>query len=213
MVFIASLHNSHVSCFDLESKQRCHVDRSHASLALVTHQQLVVVSAMEVPVAGGVSQGAPSTEVVDVGPQLGDRAWGLSQDLVVHGIGAGVLRSAALGDAASAPRPLSTFSPGVPGLYMSGFFSSLPLPINWRWVEDEAESTCLQVAIAERLLHEMLASAHRNILRPIWVSLKRGAKSCPHSNGFLRAFSSLPCFCFHNFYVGVAWMCLLCWRS
>jgi hypothetical protein len=67
--------------------------------------------------------------------------------------------------------------------------------INWRSVGDEAESVCLQVAAMERLLHEMLASVHQNILHPIWVSLKRET-SCPHSSGSLCALSSLQCFVF-----------------
>jgi hypothetical protein len=58
-------------------------------------------------------------------------------------------------------------------------------------VEDEAEFVCLQVITAERLLHEMLASVHQNILRLIRVSVKRGTKSCPHSHGLLHAFSFL----------------------
>jgi hypothetical protein len=111
----------------------------------------------------------------------------------MRGAGAGVPRSAAPGDAAPAPRSSSTMGPGISGLYLRGSPSSLPLPINLRWVWDEVESECLQVIVVERLLHETLASVHRNILRLIRVSLKREAKSCSHSNGFLHTLSFLPC--------------------
>jgi hypothetical protein len=43
----------------------------------------------------------------------------------------------------------------------------LPLPIDWRWVEDKAEFMCSQVAITERLLHETLALVGCNIRSPI----------------------------------------------
>jgi hypothetical protein len=46
----------------------------------------------------------------------------------------------------------------------------------------------------ERLLHEMLVSIHWNILRLVWVSLKRETKPCLHSHGLLHAFSFLLCF-------------------
>jgi hypothetical protein len=36
----------------------------------------------------------------------------------------------------------------------------------------EAESMCLQVTTAERLLHEMLTSVHQNIFLSIRVSLR-----------------------------------------
>jgi hypothetical protein len=211
MVLIALLHHSRFSCFDPESKQRCHDNMSRTLSALVAHRWPIVASEMEVPGAGSIPQGAASAEVADVGPRLGGRAWGLSQDLVVHGSDVGIPRSVALGDAASALGPSSTFSAGVSGLYLSGSFDSPPPPINWRRVEDEAEFECLQVVTTERLLHETLASVHQNILRPVWVSLKTGAKSCSHSNGSLHSFSSLLGFCFRSFYLGAARMCLRCW--
>jgi hypothetical protein len=112
----------------------------------------------------------------------------------VCGTGVGVPRSAAPGDAAPTLRVLEYRESRVSRLYFSGSPDPPPLPINWRWVEDEAESTCSQVTAAERLLHKTLASIHRNILHPIRVSLKRETKPCPHSHGLLHAFSFLLCF-------------------
>jgi hypothetical protein len=54
----------------------------------------------------------------------------------------------------------------------------------------------------ERLLHETLASVHRNIMRPIWVSLKRETKFFPYSNDFLHAFSFFLCFDPTSFILG-----------
>jgi hypothetical protein len=68
-------------------------------------------------------------------------------------------------------------------------------------VEDKAEFVCSEVAALERLLHETLASVHRNILRPFQVSLKREIKSCLHSHGLLHALIS-PMFCFHSSCLG-----------
>jgi hypothetical protein len=128
MVLIALLHLSRFSCFDPESKQQCHDNMSHTLSAPVTHRRPTVASETEVPGAGSIPQGAASAEVADVGPRLGGRAWGLSQDLVVHGSDVGIPGSAALGDATSALRPSSTFSAGVSGLYLSGSFDSPPHP-------------------------------------------------------------------------------------
>jgi hypothetical protein len=60
---------------------------------------------------------------------------------------------------------------------------------------DEVDDAWSHVVTAERLLHEMLATMHQNILHPIWVSLKRET-SCPQFSGFLRALSSLRYFVF-----------------
>jgi hypothetical protein len=56
--------------------------------------------------------------------------------------GASVPRSAALGDADLATRPSSTVSLRVSRLCLPHSSSSLPLPIHWWRVEDEAESVC-----------------------------------------------------------------------
>jgi hypothetical protein len=58
------------------------------------------------------------------------------------------------------------------GLCLLGSPSFSAPPIHWRWVGVEAESMCLQVTTAERLLHEMLTSVHQNIFLPIRVSLR-----------------------------------------
>jgi hypothetical protein len=113
---------------------------------------------------------------------------------VVHDTGAGVAGSATPGYAALAPRPSSIVSLMVSGLCLPGSPGSLPPPISWKRVEDEAKFIFSYVATVERLLHETLASVHRNILCLIQVSLERETKSCPHSTGFLHAFSFLLCF-------------------
>jgi hypothetical protein len=61
---------------------------------------------------------------------------------VVCGAGAGVFRSAAPRDAAPSPRSSSTMNLGVFGLYLLSSLGSPPPPINYRWVEDDAESAC-----------------------------------------------------------------------
>jgi hypothetical protein len=52
-------------------------------------------------------------------------------------------------------------------LYLSDSSYSASPPINWRWVESEAELACSQVTTAKRLLHQIVASVHRNILRSV----------------------------------------------
>jgi hypothetical protein len=58
--------------------------------------------------ADGLSQGASCIEVSGAGPQLGDGAKGLLQDLVKRDTGIDVLKSAAPGDAAPALGCLGT---------------------------------------------------------------------------------------------------------
>jgi hypothetical protein len=154
-------------------------------LVLITHQRPVVALAMEVP------HGAVGAKAADASTWLGDSARSLLQDLVVCDTDASIAGSAAPGGAALAPGSSSTVSPGVSRLYFPGSPGSPPLPINWRRVEDEAESVCSQVAATERFLHEMLASVHQKILCPVWVSLKGEIKSYPLSHGLLHAFSFL----------------------
>jgi hypothetical protein len=103
----------------------------------------VVALAIEVLGTGGAPQGAAGIEVVDVGPRLGDNTEKLSQDLAVRDTGAGVLRSAASGVATPAPGSSGTVGLRVSRSYLLGSPGSSSLPINYRWVEDEAESTCL----------------------------------------------------------------------
>jgi hypothetical protein len=122
---------------------------------------------MEVPGAGGAPQGVTDVEVADAGPWLGGSARSLSHDLVVRGTGAGIPESATLGDEAPAPGSSSVMGPGISGLYLPSSPGSPPPPINWRRVGDEVESVYSQVTTVERLLHEMMASVHWNIMRPI----------------------------------------------
>jgi hypothetical protein len=133
----------------------------------------MMVSVSEVPSASGTLQGTTSQDVVGAGPRLGDDAGSLLRDLVVHDAGAGVFRSATLGDVAPALWSSRTGGPGMSGLCLSDPPGFSPLPINRRRVGDDAESACSQVAVAERLLHEMLSSVHQNILCLIRVSLGR----------------------------------------
>jgi hypothetical protein len=102
----------------------------------------VVASATEVLGASGAPQGVADTEVADTGPRLGDKARSLLQDLVVRDAGVGIPESATPGDATPAPGSLSTVSPWVSGLYLPDSPGAPPPPINWRRVEDEAESAC-----------------------------------------------------------------------
>jgi hypothetical protein len=46
----------------------------------------------------------------------------------------------------------------------------------------------------ERWLHKMLASVEQNILRLIWVSLKKERKTCMYTFSFLQALSPPPTF-------------------
>jgi hypothetical protein len=55
---------------------------------------------------------------------------------------------------------------------------------------------CSQIADAERLLHERLASVGRDILHLIWVSLKKERKVCLCASSFLRVRLVPPVFVF-----------------
>jgi hypothetical protein len=105
--------------------------------------------ATEVPGAGGALQGLIDTKMA----------------------GAGISRDAALGDATLELGSLGAMSLGLPRQYLPCSPSSVSSPINWRWVENDVKSACSQDDTAERLLHEALASVHRNILHPVRVSL------------------------------------------
>jgi hypothetical protein len=63
--------------------------------------------------ASGTSQGAASVDVEGTGIQLGDDAGNLLQDLVMRGAEAGVLESAAPGDATLAPRSMGVVGQGI----------------------------------------------------------------------------------------------------
>jgi hypothetical protein len=77
-------------------------------------------------------------------------------------------------------------APGVSELLLLVAPGFLPSPIDWRQVKDNTMFTCSQVTDADRLLHETLASIGRDILRSIWVSLKKERKVCMCAFGFLR---------------------------
>jgi hypothetical protein len=107
-----------------------------------------------------------------VGPQPGDDARGSLQGFVMRDTCIGVPKVAAPGDTTPAPISLPRLPPP-------------PLPIAWRWMEDDTELACSQLANAGRLLHDTLASFGWNILRLIWVSLKKEKKVCLCASGFL----------------------------
>jgi hypothetical protein len=139
----------------------------------------------------GTSLGAVGVEVDGAGPRPCDDTRGLLRDLVMRGTSLGMPRSTTLGDATPAPRSSSAVGPGVARLLLLGSSSFPPLPINWRWVEDNIEFACSQVAIAERLLHEMLASVGRSILLPTQGSLKQNERNVYRcTSGFIRVLSS-----------------------
>jgi hypothetical protein len=92
---------------------------------------------------------------------------------------ADIFGSVALGDIASAPGSSGAMRPGLLRPYLLGSLGSAPLSINWRRVENEAESVCSRVVTTERLLHEALGSIHHNILHLVQVSLWKEAKIQP----------------------------------
>jgi hypothetical protein len=87
------------------------------------------------------------------------RRWHSARRVGTEMDGVRVSDSAAPGDVALALGSLGGMSPGLLKPYLPGSPSSMPTPINWRRVENVAEPACLQVATAERLLHEALYSS------------------------------------------------------
>jgi hypothetical protein len=61
--------------------------------------------------------------------------------------------------------------------YLPSSSDSVSPPVNWGWMESEVELACLQVTTVEWLLRQTLVSVHRNILRPVQVSLRKKKKS------------------------------------
>jgi hypothetical protein len=99
---------------------------------------------------------------------------GLVQDLVSSSDSIDVPGSASSSDAAPAPESSGTVGPRVSVLSLLSSFVFPPPRIDCRWVGDEAESMCSQVAAVEMLLHKTLASVGWNILHLIQVSLQKG---------------------------------------
>jgi hypothetical protein len=69
----------------------------------------------------------------------------------------------------------------MPEVYAVTWWCMVPVPVrtgspslsvNWGQVEDSVEQACSQVVAMKRLLRETLAMVSRDILHPIWVSLK-----------------------------------------
>jgi hypothetical protein len=123
-----------------------------------------------------------------------DDIGGSLHDLVMHGTGLHMPKSATPSDTIPALGSSGAIGSGVAGLPLPGSPSSLPLPIDWRRVEDDAEFTCSQVTITKSLLHEMLALVGQNLVHLIWVSLKKDRNVCLCASGLLRVLSSPPIF-------------------
>jgi hypothetical protein len=81
--------------------------------------------------------------------------------------------------------PSGTVGLRISELLLPGYPDFPALPINWWWVEVNAEFVCSLVTTVERLLPETLTSVSRNILRPIRISLKKERKTCLCASGFL----------------------------
>jgi hypothetical protein len=107
--------------------------RSRTLLVSVIRWQpaVSVALAMEVPGIGGAPRGIVGTKMS----------------------GASILRNSAPAGAASAPVSSGVKHPELPRLYLTNSFDSASPPINWRWVESEAELACSLVTTGERLLH------------------------------------------------------------
>jgi hypothetical protein len=109
-------------------------------------------------------------------PQPGDSVGSPCHDLVVHGVGTSTLGLTTLSGAVLALESSGAVGPRIAGLLLLGSPRPLSPPINWGHVEDSAEQACSQVVTVGRLLWKMLAAVDRDILHPIWVSLKERGK-------------------------------------
>jgi hypothetical protein len=74
------------------------------------------------------------------------------------------------GDAVSALGSLGVVDPWVAELGLSGYTDSLPPPVSWGQLENNAELACSRVPVVDRLQWEVMAMVGRDILHPIWVS-------------------------------------------
>jgi hypothetical protein len=113
-------------------------------------------------------------------------------------VSASVAGSAALGDVVPALGPLGVMSLELLGPSQPSSLGSASSPISWRRVQNEAELACSQVTTVERILHDTLASVHRNILRSTQVSLRKRKTTDPVSTRsvFLHAHLPSPCIWF-----------------
>jgi hypothetical protein len=114
----------------------------------------------------------------------------------------GVPGCTAPGDPSPAPGSLGAVGPGVSDLLLLGSLGLPPSCIEWRRVEGDAELGYSPVADVEKLLHDTLASISQNILRPLWVSLKKVKKVCLCTPGSLRVPSLPPIFASATFVTG-----------
>jgi hypothetical protein len=153
-----------------------------------------VPEVLKAPSADGTSPGTVSIEVDGTSPRPGDDARGLLLDWVTRGTGISASASAALSDATPAPESLGAVGSGVSWLLLPGSPSLLPPPIDWRPVEDSATFACSQVTDTERMLQETMASVCRDILHPIWDSLKKERKLCVSVSCFLQVSLVPPVF-------------------
>jgi hypothetical protein len=144
----------------------------------------------EAPGANGALLGTISIDADRASSRSADDTEGSLHDLVTQCAGHGMPQSTVLGDVVPAPGFSGVVVPGVAGLPLAGSPSFPAPPIDGRQVEGDAEFACLQVAAAERLLHEMLVSVGRNLLHPIRVSLKKERNVCLCAYGLLRVQAS-----------------------
>jgi hypothetical protein len=72
----------------------------------------------------------------------GESTENLPRDLVVCSASGGIYGTVAPDDTVVAHESSSTIGQSVSGLYMLDSPSCSSQPINWRWVENEAESVC-----------------------------------------------------------------------
>jgi hypothetical protein len=85
-------------------------------------------------------------------PRPGDAAKGLLHSLLLCGTDFGMPGRTTPGYVIPTPESSGVAGPGKIGLFLQGSTSSPSAPIDWGQVEDNAEFTCSQVTIMERLL-------------------------------------------------------------
>jgi hypothetical protein len=124
--------------------------------------------------------------------------WGL----VTLGAGIGILGSVSLGDMTPTLGSSGDTGPRVSGLLLLSSSDFQAPPIDWRRVEDDTKLTCMQVANADRLLHDTLALVSKNILHLIQVSLKKENNVCLHAACSFRVPSLPPIFVFAAYVTG-----------
>jgi hypothetical protein len=120
--------------------------------------------------------GTDSIEVDGTEPQPDDATGGPCLDMVVCSFSPNMPMCTTLGDAVPAPGFSSAMDLGVTRLGLLGSSSSPSTSSDWGQVENSAKQACSWVAAADKLLREAMTMVGRDILHPIWVSLKEKRK-------------------------------------